>query len=108
MPGRIIRVTLFKVPSKESQEKIAENYKVLSETAVKDGKPYILSLHAGPLFEDHRSAGFTFASKSEFASVADMKYYDDECEAHKVLKAKGTKLGIEGVMMVYFDPVVIA
>lgn len=87
---------------------MAENYRVLSANATKDGKPYILSLHAGPIFEDPRSQGYTFAAKSEFASVEDMKYYDDECEAHKTLKANGKTLGIEGMMMVYYDPIVVA
>jgi hypothetical protein len=143
MSGSIIRVTLFKIPTKESQVKMAENYKTLSGSAVKvfhfpflapnplsqsfallslppepqynptntqsqDGKPYILSLQAGPLFEDARSAGFTFAAKSEFKSVEDMKYYDADCEAHKVLKANAKTLGIEGMMMVYYDPVIVA
>ena len=37
-----------------------------------------------------------------------MKYYDDECEAHKTLKANGKTLGVEGMMMVYYDPIVVA
>lgn len=73
-----------------------------------DGKPYILSLHAGPTVEDPRSQGFNFAGKSEFASLEDMKYYDHDCEAHKVLRANAQTLGIEGMMTVYYDPVVIA
>jgi hypothetical protein len=35
MSGSIIRVTLFKIPSKESQEKMAENYRTLSKNALK-------------------------------------------------------------------------
>jgi len=108
MSGRVIRVTLFKIPVKENQLKMAENYTTLSATATKDGKPYILSLHAGPVFEDARSQGFTFAAKSEFASTEDMKYYDEDCEAHKTLKANAKSLGIEGMMMVYWDPIVVA
>jgi hypothetical protein len=73
-----------------------------------DGKPYILSLHAGPVFDDARSQGFTFAAKTEFASTEDMKYYDEDCEAHKTLKANAKPLGLEGMMMVYWDPVVVA
>jgi hypothetical protein len=72
------------------------------------GKPYILALHAGPLIEDPRSNGFTFAAKSEFSSVEDMKYYDTECEAHKTLKANVKTLGVEGMMMIYYDPMVVA
>jgi hypothetical protein len=75
---------------------------------LQDGKPYILSLQAGPTFDDARSNGFTFAAKSEFASVDDMKYYDAECEAHKTLKLNSQSLGIEGRMVVYYSPIVTA
>lgn len=71
-----------------------------------DGKPYILSLEAGPLFEDVRSQGFTFTAKSEFASKEDMVYYDNECAAHATLKAAGKSLGVEGMMMIYYTPAV--
>ena len=39
-----------------------------------------------------------------FKSVEDMVYYDEECEAHKKLKAfaKGVH---QGAMMVYFESV---
>ncbi|KAG0645942.1 Fusaristatin A biosynthesis cluster [Hyphodiscus hymeniophilus] len=108
MPGTIIRVTMFKIPSEESRAKLVEYYKTLVTTAVKDGAPYIVSLQAGPLIEDPRSAGFTFAAKSEFKTVEDMKYYDEGCEAHQALKEKAKPLGVEGMMMVYYDPVVVA
>ena len=39
--------------------------------------------------------------------MEDMKYYDEECEAHKTLKVNAKTLGIEGMMMIYYDPVVI-
>jgi hypothetical protein len=122
MAGKIIRVTMFKIPVVENQHKLSELYKTLSATAEKvnllhclfpylpmketipkrftrspisykvnfirkqGGKPYILSLEAGPLFEDARSQGFTFAAKSEFASKGDMAYYDTDCQAHGTLK----------------------
>jgi len=35
MAGKIIRVTMFKLPSKENQQKMMGLYKVLSETARK-------------------------------------------------------------------------
>ena len=40
--------------------------------------------------------------------MEDMKYYDDECDAHKTLKANAKTLGVEGIMMIYYDPVVVA
>ena len=51
-----------------------------------DGSPYILSLDAGPAHEDVRSQGYTLVAKSEFKSLEDMKFYDEGCEAHQVLK----------------------
>ncbi|TVY87476.1 hypothetical protein LAWI1_G007125, partial [Lachnellula willkommii] len=74
-------------------------YKELAKTAVKDGKPYILSLHAGPTKEDQRNQGYTLVAKSEFASEADMWYYDSEDKAHQELKVKLKPLGLEGMMM---------
>ncbi|KIN01562.1 hypothetical protein OIDMADRAFT_19345 [Oidiodendron maius Zn] len=108
MAGKIIRVTMFKLPSKENQQKMIGLYKVLSETARKDGKPYILSLEAGPAYEDARSNGFTFVAKSEFSNLDDMKYYDTDCTAHSTLKNNVKDLGIEGIMTTYYSPGVSA
>jgi len=77
---------MFKIPSEEDRNRVLEQYKVLKRTAVKDGKPYILSAEAGHAGTDNRSQGYTLAVKSTFASKADMDYYDDECEAHQTLK----------------------
>ncbi|TAQ86274.1 hypothetical protein B7494_g5383 [Chlorociboria aeruginascens] len=104
----VVRVTMFKIPSKENQEKIMGNYKVLSATAVKDGKPYILSLQAGITHEDSRNQGYTVAAKTEFKNKEDMVYYDEQCEAHKALKVQSQDLGVEGIITVYYNPVVVA
>jgi len=106
--ANVIRVTMFKIPSKGNIQKFLDLYRTLSATAVKDGKPYILSLNAGPAHEDARSQGYTLIAKSEFKSVEDMNYYDSGCEAHQVLKDGAKTLGVEGMMMVYFTPEVIA
>lgn len=58
----------------------------------------------GPAEEDSRSQGYTLVSKTEFASLEDMKYYDDECKAHQELKAVAKTLSIEGILTVYFKP----
>ncbi|PNP55696.1 hypothetical protein THARTR1_04220 [Trichoderma harzianum] len=107
MADRVHRITMFKLPSEESQKKLLEEYKTLKENNRKDGKPYILSIAAGPAEPDQRSQGFTFVSKSEFASLEDMKYYDEECVAHQALKKVAMTLGVEGVMTVYFKPQVV-
>ncbi|KAF3072903.1 hypothetical protein CFAM422_004578 [Trichoderma lentiforme] len=107
MADRVHRITMFKLPSEESQKKLIEEYKTLKENNRKDGHPYILSIAAGPAEPDQRSQGFTFVSKSEFASLEDMKYYDEECVAHQALKKVAMTLGVEGIMTVYFKPQVV-
>ncbi|EPS39072.1 hypothetical protein H072_7160 [Dactylellina haptotyla CBS 200.50] len=83
----IKRVTLFKIPDESHQDVVLEQYKKMEHGAVKDGKPYILSLSAGKTKDDQRRKGYTLCALSTFASVDDMKYYDTDCEAHKALKA---------------------
>lgn len=52
-----------------------------------DGKPYIVSAAVGKSIPDPRNKGFNLSVKTTFASLEDMQYYDQECEAHKALKA---------------------
>jgi hypothetical protein len=122
MANRVHRITMFKLPSKDDQAKLLEQYHKLDAAQQRvtfaqssiisndtnrfqDGKPYILSMVVGAADEDARSQGYTFVSKTEFASMDDMKYYDDGCQAHQALKdfVKGN-LSPEGVMTVYFKP----
>lgn len=136
MAGRVHRITMFKAPKADDQQKLIEQYKVVDATNQKvrqagrvrgprrliregpqrptwltalhqDGKPYILSLAVGVAEEDPRSQGFTVVCKTEFASLDDLKYYDDECQAHQSLKAVARTLTIEGIQTVYFTPQVI-
>lgn len=51
---------------------------------------------------DQRSQGFDFAARFEFASLEDMRYYDDECPAHQALKASARSLDVGGIMTIYF------
>ncbi|OOF98189.1 hypothetical protein ASPCADRAFT_3259 [Aspergillus carbonarius ITEM 5010] len=62
----IERITLFKIPNEADRDRVLEQYKVLAKTAVK---------------------GFNLSVKTTFASLEDMVYYDEQCEAHKALKA---------------------
>ncbi|RDW59072.1 hypothetical protein BP5796_11996 [Coleophoma crateriformis] len=100
----IRRVTLFKIPAEEDQQKVLAIYKEMPDKAKRDGQPYILSLAAGPTIEDQRNQGYTIAVISIFASEDDMKYYDNECEAHAALK-KVAKPLLQGMMMVYFESI---
>ncbi|KAK1655974.1 stress responsive A/B barrel domain-containing protein [Colletotrichum phormii] len=109
MADRIHRVTMFKIADEGQQKELIEQYKILGGSHKKDGKPYILSMVVGPAVDDPRAQGFTIVAKTEFASLEDMKYYDDECAAHGVLKSfvKGN-LTVGGVMSVYFKPEAIS
>lgn len=64
---------------------------------------------AGPALDDSRSQGWTVVSKTEFASLDDLRYYDEQCEAHAALKAAAKDYGIEGgpagVVTVYYEAV---
>lgn len=69
-----------------------------------DGKPYILSAAAGPSIDDPRNKGYNVSVKTTFASLEDMKYYDNECEAHKALKAVAGPVK-EDVLTTYFESI---
>ncbi|KAH7021490.1 uncharacterized protein B0I36DRAFT_377321 [Microdochium trichocladiopsis] len=100
--GAINRLTLFKIPQDEDQEKLLSIYREMPSRAVKDGKPYIRSVTAGKAKNDQRAQGYTVAVVSVFESEADMVYYDNECAAHQNLKAFA-KTVHHGAMMVFFE-----
>lgn len=97
------------------QTQLSISHRTVQPDIQQNGKPYILSLEAGPLFTDPRStptghsSGYTFVSKTTFASKEDFDFYDTECEAHKWLKAQAKTLtSIEGPpLMTYFTPAVV-
>ncbi|KAL5451833.1 hypothetical protein PMIN06_006124 [Paraphaeosphaeria minitans] len=97
----IIRVTLFKIPSPPDAETLLLHYRGMPTNALKDGKPYLLSVTAGPTIEDARSQGFNFAAISKFKSKEDMAYYDEGCAAHAALKAFAKNV-IQGPPMVVY------
>ncbi|KAK7962521.1 uncharacterized protein PG986_003346 [Apiospora aurea] len=101
------RVTMFKLPDTSAQKKLIEAYATLLKEQKKDGKPYILHMTAGEAMADPRAQGWTVVSKAEFASLEDMRYYDEQCEAHAALRNYAKGLGIQGgpagVMTVYYE-----
>lgn len=131
MAEQITRITLFKVPDEENQNKILALYRQMPQKALKvsqvntscsttqlpvpvtfldwlfetdalqDGKPYILSVKAGLAVADQRAQGFTVAAVSTFASKGDMDYYDNGCAAHQELKSIA-KNAHQGFAMVFF------
>ncbi|KAF2434461.1 stress responsive A/B barrel domain protein [Tothia fuscella] len=104
--GKINRVTMFKIPNEEDVKAALTAYTKLSEDHSKDGKPYILAVKAAKLYPDPRSQGYTLAAHTSFSSLEDMKYYDEDCAAHKALKGVlGPKVdgGPKGVLTWYAD-----
>jgi hypothetical protein len=120
------RMTLFKIPRIEDQDKLLEMYRAMPQKALKvrsqmadplhsfipltdstllfskqDGSPYIVSVKAGKTFADQRAQGYTIAVMTTFASKEDFEYYDTACEAHKELKAFAASVH-QGNLMVYF------
>ncbi|CAK7221621.1 hypothetical protein SBRCBS47491_004591 [Sporothrix bragantina] len=98
----LTRVTYFKVPKAADQQALVALYRAMPTKALKDGKPYIRSVRAGPAKDDPRSKGFTFAAISVFDSLADMQYYDSGCAAHAELRSFAQSVH-EGAMVVYFE-----
>ncbi|OAA75375.1 stress responsive A/B barrel domain protein [Akanthomyces lecanii RCEF 1005] len=106
MADHVHRVTLFKLPKPDDVDAMIEQYKILEATHQKDGKPYLQSVVVGKPEADPRAQGYTLAAKTEFASAGDMKYYDEECPAHKQLKGVAKTLTMEGVLSVFFKPTI--
>ncbi|KAG4417942.1 hypothetical protein IFR04_008909 [Cadophora malorum] len=104
--GRIIRVIMCKIPSEKGQQDFIELYRTMGATAVKDKKPYIVSLTIGVTYPDERSKGFNVVGKTEFKDLDDMKYYEIECEAHQKMKARAHEVGIEDYLLAYHEPAV--
>ncbi|KAF2400920.1 hypothetical protein EJ06DRAFT_521583 [Trichodelitschia bisporula] len=107
MSGKINRITLFKLPNSEDVETAIAAFTEMQSSSLKDGKPYILSLEVKKLHNDPRSQGYTLISKSSFASLEEMKFYDDHDEAHKKVKSiVGPKIDRPaegGVLTLYMD-----
>ncbi|KAJ4182813.1 hypothetical protein NW759_017107 [Fusarium solani] len=105
MAGQITRVTLFKIPKEEDQQRLLDLYKAMPRKALKNGKPYIASVKAGKAAPDQRAQGFTVVALSVFSSIDDFNYYDTECIAHGELK-QFAKTAHQGVAMVFFENLV--
>ncbi|KAK1623022.1 stress responsive A/B barrel domain-containing protein [Colletotrichum phormii] len=101
MSEQITRITLFKIPDEENQNKVLALYQQMPQKALKDGKPYIISVKVGLAVADQRAQGFTIAAVSTFSSKEDMDYYDNGCAAHQELRGI-TKGAHQGFAMVFF------
>lgn len=45
-------------------------------------------------------------AKTEFASLEDMKYYDDEDQVHLLLKKTALQMNIQEIVILYAEPLV--
>ncbi|KAF2744046.1 hypothetical protein M011DRAFT_203571 [Sporormia fimetaria CBS 119925] len=100
---QIRRITIFKIPEAAHVKEACDAFTALSQSALKEGKPYILESHATAAHEDPRSQGFNFVAHLLFASKEDMDFYDNECQAHVDIKKKLTgKIGGPPLML-YMD-----
>lgn len=97
-------MTCFKVKEESDIQAMVDQYQSVSETNQKvitfhrkilmtqsqlsqDGKPYILELSSRKALDDPRNPGYNLIGICKFASMDDVKYYDETCEAHQKLKA---------------------
>ncbi|KAF3765016.1 hypothetical protein M406DRAFT_331330 [Cryphonectria parasitica EP155] len=105
MSSRLIhRVTMFKVQGADNQAQLLAAYDKLAKEQKRHGKPYIAYLCAGRSNrEDPRNKGYTLVAHTKFRTMEDMRFYDNECEAHQELKALVKGLGVEAPLTVYFD-----
>ncbi|GAB7340210.1 hypothetical protein MBLNU457_6677t2 [Dothideomycetes sp. NU457] len=85
----IRRITMFKVPNPDDIQPLLDKYSTMQKDAVKDGKPYIIQCSATKAIEDPRSQGYNLIAMTVFSSLDDMKYYDEEDQAHAALKEVG-------------------
>ncbi|KAK5682801.1 hypothetical protein LTR17_027379 [Elasticomyces elasticus] len=83
----IQRMTCFKVKNEDDIQGLIEQYQSVSETNQKDGKPYILETSSRKAIDDPRNSGYNLIGITKFASMEDVKFYDETCEAHQKLKA---------------------
>ncbi|KAM3069354.1 hypothetical protein ACMFMG_005460 [Clarireedia jacksonii] len=100
----ITRVTMIKIA--EGNHAIAlKGFENFTKDQKRDGKAYILSMEAGPASGNVREQGFTFVTKSVFKNLEDMRFYEEECEAHnefkKFLKENAP---VAGLMTCIFTP----
>ncbi|RSL47018.1 hypothetical protein CEP51_015839 [Fusarium floridanum] len=102
MSQPIFRVTLFKIPREEDQQKVLDIYNSMPPKVIKHGKPYVRLVTVGRPKPDQRAQGFTVAAVSRFDNSDDMAYYDNECPCHAELKSFAKSVH-EGLVMVYFD-----
>lgn len=99
---------LFFPPPTPARKRASElTLSLSSPHFLQDGKLYIQSLTAGIAESDQRAQGFTVVCRTEFASMDDMKFYDEECKASRELRLLANCLpSMAGFLTVHFHPAV--
>ncbi|KIM92598.1 hypothetical protein OIDMADRAFT_62404 [Oidiodendron maius Zn] len=102
----ISRVSIFRIPRVEDQEVVLEEFKKLKQCALKDGKPYILSVKAGRSLEDARNQDYSVVLQTTFDSLEDMQFFDNECQFHvRVKKLVAPRISPPPVVVFFKDVV---
>ncbi|KAH8907440.1 hypothetical protein BR93DRAFT_926487 [Coniochaeta sp. PMI_546] len=99
---RVLRTTMFRIADPAHQQKLIQAYNKLAAEQKKDGKPYILYMAAGIAVDPARSKGYTVVSRSEFASMEDMRWYDESCPAHAALKETARAFNMPEPPLVFY------
>ncbi|KAK0633157.1 hypothetical protein B0T14DRAFT_417587 [Immersiella caudata] len=101
--GQIRRITMFKIPEGENQQKLVEAYEVLAKEQQKVRCNIFPACTQASVVNDPRSKGYTVVAETQFSSLDDMNYYDTECAAHTNLKKGARGLGVtEPPLVVYY------
>lgn len=82
-----------------------KGFEAFTKSQQKDGKPYILSMQAGPAEGNVKDQGYNFVAKSVFKNRDDMDYYEDECAGHQTYKVYlKENAPVAGIQTVIFTP----
>ncbi|KAI0148569.1 hypothetical protein GGR57DRAFT_474766 [Xylariaceae sp. FL1272] len=94
----ITRVLMLAVPDAAAQDKVIATFKGFAETALKDGKPYILAARAakGELLRDTTNGGWNTVASLTFASQADADYFSNEDPVNKAFREQAQASGRTG------------
>ncbi|EAT86493.1 hypothetical protein SNOG_06662 [Parastagonospora nodorum SN15] len=89
--------------SAQGKQLVAKRHEAASPQLQRDGNPYVQMAAANPSHDDPRSQGYTLVARTVFECKEDMDFYDNECEAHKAIKAVLKPVVAAPPLVVYMD-----
>ncbi|KAI1260306.1 hypothetical protein F5Y18DRAFT_259992 [Xylariaceae sp. FL1019] len=102
----VTRVLVIAVPDAAAQDNVITTFKGLKETALKDGKPYLLHARAakGEVLRDSTNGSFNTIASLTFESQADADYFSNEDPVNKTFReeAQGRTSGLIAIQA-HFD-----